>query len=126
MNPALARRSPLLEGREPYAEVLLGPNRVSLLRDGYQAYPAMLSAIEAAQSTVTLETYILRDDGTGKRFIRALCERAAAGVEVLLLFDNSLMRGNRTTKTSVSSFNSFSSPNYYHIGKLGLKIEIKW
>lgn len=87
MNPALARRSPLLEGREPYAEVLLGPNRVSLLRDGYQAYPAMLSAIEAAQSTITLETYILRDDGTGKRFIRALCERANAGVEVLLLFD---------------------------------------
>ncbi|MBM4776947.1 MAG: cardiolipin synthase ClsB [Archangiaceae bacterium] len=87
MNPALARRSPLLEGREPYAEVLLGPNRVSLLRDGYQAYPAMLSAIEAAQSTITLETYILRDDGTGKRFIAALCERAKAGVEVLLLFD---------------------------------------
>lgn len=87
MNPALVRRSALLEGREPYAEVLLGPNRVSLLRDGYQAYPAMLSAIEAAQSTITLETYILRDDGTGKRFIRALCERARAGVEVLLLFD---------------------------------------
>lgn len=36
------------------------------------------------------------------------------------------MRGNRTTKTSVSSFNSFNSPNYYPIGKLGLKIEIKW
>lgn len=27
---------------------------------------------------------------------------------------------------SVSSFNSFSSPNYYPIGKLGLKIDIKW
>jgi L-asparaginase/Glu-tRNA(Gln) amidotransferase subunit D len=59
-----------------------------------------------------------------------LCSLVIAGhykiPEVLLLFDNSLMRGNRTTKTSVSSFNSFSSPNYYHIGKLGLKIEIKW
>ena len=37
-----------------------------------------------------------------------------------------LMQGNGTTKTYVSSFNSFSSPNYYDIGKLGLKIEIKW
>lgn len=102
MNPALARRSPLLEGREPYAEVLLGPNRVSLLRDGYQAYPAMLSAIEAAQSTITLETYILRDDGTGKRFIRALCERARAGVEVLLLFD---AWGSSVTDETIAELN---------------------
>jgi cardiolipin synthase len=87
MDAALARRSPLLDGREPYAELLLGPNRVALLRDGYQAYPAMLAAIAAAQHTITLETYILRDDGTGARFIEALCERARAGVEVLLLFD---------------------------------------
>jgi L-asparaginase len=36
------------------------------------------------------------------------------------------MRGNRTTKTSASSFFSFNSPNYYPIGTLGLKIEIKW
>ena len=36
------------------------------------------------------------------------------------------MRGNRTTKTSASSFNSFNSPNFYPIGKLGLKIDIKW
>lgn len=87
MNTALARRSPLLDGREPYAEVVLGPNRVALLRDGYQAYPAMLAAIAVAQHTICLETYILRDDRTGMRFIDALCERARAGVEVMLLFD---------------------------------------
>jgi cardiolipin synthase len=80
-------RLPPPDEREPYAEVLLGPNRVSLLRDGYQAYPAMLAAIASAQHTITLETYILRDDGTGRRFIEALCARARAGVEVLLLFD---------------------------------------
>jgi L-asparaginase len=45
---------------------------------------------------------------------------------VLLLFDNTLMRGNRTTKTSASSFASFNSPNYYPVGTLGLKIEIRW
>jgi L-asparaginase/Glu-tRNA(Gln) amidotransferase subunit D len=46
--------------------------------------------------------------------------------EVLLLFDNTLMRGNRTTKTSASSFASFNSPNYYPLGTLGLKIDVKW
>ncbi|MBE2254300.1 MAG: cardiolipin synthase ClsB [Myxococcus sp.] len=88
MNVALARRSELLDGREPYAEVLLGPNRAALLRDGFQAYPAMLAAIAAAQHTICLETYILRDDTTGRRFLDALAERARAGVEVLLLFDS--------------------------------------
>ncbi|MDP1916004.1 MAG: phospholipase D-like domain-containing protein, partial [Myxococcales bacterium] len=87
MTTALARRSPLLDGREPYAEVVVGPNRVALLRDGYQAYPAMLAAIALAQHTICLETYILRDDSTGMRFVDALCERARAGVEVLLMVD---------------------------------------
>jgi cardiolipin synthase A/B len=87
MDSGRARRSLLLDGRKPYTEVVVGPNRLALLRDGYQAYPAMLAAIAAAQHTICLETYILRDDRTGKRFIDALCERRRAGVEVLVLFD---------------------------------------
>lgn len=73
--------------REPYAEARVGPNRVALLKDGYQAFPAMLSAIAAAKSTICLETYILKDDELGLRFLAALTERARAGVEVLLMFD---------------------------------------
>ena len=33
--------------RDPYAEVRVGPNRVAVLKDGYQAFPAMLAAIGA-------------------------------------------------------------------------------
>ena len=75
------------EGRAPWAEVTIGPNRIALLRDGFQAYPAMLAAIAQAKSTICLETYILRDDTTGLRFINALIERAQANVEVLLMYD---------------------------------------
>lgn len=75
------------EGRAPWAEVTVGPNRIAILRDGYQAYPAMLAAISQAKSTICLETYILRDDTTGLRFIHALIERAQAGVEVLVMYD---------------------------------------
>ena len=71
----------------PYASIRVGAHRVDLLRDGGQTYAAMLAAIRAAQSTILLETYILRDDGTGTRFAEALCERARAGVEVNLLYD---------------------------------------
>jgi len=62
-------------------------HRLALLRDGKQAFPAMLEAIRAARSSICLETYILRSDATGDRFAEALIERALAGVEVNLLYD---------------------------------------
>lgn len=76
-----------LLARPPYAERRIGPNRVALLKDGYQAYPAMLAAIAQAKSTITFETYIIREDGTGSRFIDALVERAKAGVQVMMMYD---------------------------------------
>lgn len=75
------------ELRAPFAETRVGPNRVALLKDGLQAYPAMLEAIASAKQTLCLETYILRDDELGVRFLDALEDRARAGVEVLLMFD---------------------------------------
>jgi len=67
-----------------------------------------------------------RNDGLNN----LLCALTIAGhyliPEVLLVFDNYIMRGNRTTKSSASSFKAFTSPNYYPIGKMNLKIEINW
>jgi cardiolipin synthase len=61
---------------------------VALLKDGRQTYPAMLEAIGAARRSICLETYILRDDQSGLIFLEALMERARAGVEVLLMYDD--------------------------------------
>lgn len=59
-----------------------------------------------------------------------LCALTVAGhfhiPEVLVVFDNLLMRANRTTKSSASSISTFQSPNYSVLGTLGLKIDIKW
>jgi cardiolipin synthase len=63
-------------------------NRLELLIDGEQTFPAMLQAIDGAASYVHLETYILADDEVGRMFSRALCERARAGVRVRVLFDS--------------------------------------
>lgn len=65
----------------------VGAHRVALLKDGGQAFPAMLAAIAAARSTICLETYILRADLIGELFAAALAERARAGVEVSVLYD---------------------------------------
>jgi cardiolipin synthase len=62
-------------------------NRVQLLIDGEQAFPAMLEAIGAAQRTIHLETYIFEEDSIGRLFGRALRERARAGVTVRVLCD---------------------------------------
>jgi cardiolipin synthase len=75
-------------GRAPYAEVTVGPNRVALLRDGFQAFPAMRSAIARARRSICLESYIILDDATGMGFLQALAARAAAGVEVLVMYDH--------------------------------------
>jgi len=75
-------------GRAPYAEVTVGPNRLALLKDGFQAFPAMRAAIAEARRSICLESYIILDDATGLSFLEALSERARAGVEVLLMYDD--------------------------------------
>lgn len=67
---------------------LVAGNRVVLLEDGEEAYPAMLRAIASATDHVNLETYILEDDATGRRFRDALVERQRAGVQVNLIYDS--------------------------------------
>lgn len=80
--------STTLPDRGVFAEVSVGENTIALLKDGAQVYPAMLRAIASARSTICLETYIFRDDTTGRRFIEALKERARAGVETLVMYDD--------------------------------------
>lgn len=61
--------------------------RVTLLRDGVQAIPAMLKAIRAATREVLLEMYWLDSSVAGMRVLDALTERAKAGVAVCVLYD---------------------------------------
>jgi cardiolipin synthase len=62
-------------------------NRLEIFEDGAGGLAAMLAAIQGARRRIHLETYILRTDATGRRFLAALEERARAGVTVRLLFD---------------------------------------
>ena len=62
-------------------------NRVTLLRNGIEVFPAMLDAISSAQKSIHMEMYIFWSDRVGGRFRDALAERASRGVEVRLLLD---------------------------------------
>jgi cardiolipin synthase A/B len=62
-------------------------NRLRVLRDARENYPAWLAAIESARRTIHLEMYIVHDDGIGRRFRDLLATRARAGVTVRVLYD---------------------------------------
>ncbi len=68
------------------APVTLG-NRVDVLLDAEQAYPAKLQAIEGARRSIDAAYYIFRDDNTGRLFRDALVAAAGRGVRVRLLVD---------------------------------------
>jgi L-asparaginase len=44
--------------------------------------------------------------------------------EVAIVFGQSVLRGNRARKTSITSYNAFQSPNYPRLGNIGLNIEL--
>jgi len=67
--------------------VPIAGNKIELLANGDQYFPAMLQAIHSARKTVNFATYIFESDEIGHQFRDAFCERAAAGVEVRILLD---------------------------------------
>ena len=62
-------------------------NELTLLRNGDQIFPAMLSAIRAAESTVDMMTFVYWRGEIAREFAAALSERARAGVRTRLLID---------------------------------------
>jgi cardiolipin synthase len=62
-------------------------NRLDLLRNGEQFFPALVGALDAAKREVFLETYIFADDETGSLVADALARAAARGVAVHVIVD---------------------------------------
>lgn len=69
------------------AELGVGSQRLTIYRNAYEAYPEMLVGIRTASKSISLETYIFREDDIGREFIEALCERARSGVQVRVIYD---------------------------------------
>lgn len=62
-------------------------NRVTLLRNGAEFFPALLAAIDSAATDVRIETYIFADDTTGSAVADALKRAARRGAVVRLMID---------------------------------------
>src|SRR5262249_44279618 len=67
---------------------LLDGNRLTPLTSGRQAYDEMLAAIDAAERTVGLASYIFDNDPAGRQFVEALSRAQKRGVTVRVLIDD--------------------------------------
>ena len=74
------------------ASIIAG-NRVELLFNGDQIFPAMLEAIRSARKSITYQQYFFEDGAIAHEIAAAFAERCRAGVQVKILLD-SLGGGN--------------------------------
>jgi cardiolipin synthase len=73
---------------EPFKNVQVGENVLTLYAYGRELFDAMLEAIDAAQESIYLETYIWKADAVGQDFQEHLARKAEEGVAVYVIFDS--------------------------------------
>ena len=107
---------------------LLGPgildgNRIDVLLNGDEIFPAMLQAIRSGKKTITFETFIYWSGSIGSEFANALAERARAGVKVHVLID---WVGSNKMDASLLALmeqagvqvRKYHKPQWYHLDRL--------
>jgi cardiolipin synthase A/B len=63
-------------------------NRVTIFTSAEDKYRELLQDIAAAKSSVHISYFIFQNDNIGKKFIKALAQKAKEGLEVRVLFDH--------------------------------------
>ena len=63
-------------------------NKVEIYTDGYQFFPALLSAIHEAKNHIHIDMYIFADDALGMLVSDALIAKRREGVEVRVIIDD--------------------------------------
>jgi cardiolipin synthase len=66
---------------------ILGDNRVDILLNGEETFPALLDAIRSAEHTITFEAYIFHEGKIADQIVDAFVERCKTGVRVAILLD---------------------------------------
>lgn len=85
----LASYKPLADFIGRVVEKPLAPgNAIEPLLNGDEAYPRMIEAIDRAQKSVSLCTYIFDNDAWGQRFAEALGHAVRRGVKTRVLIDD--------------------------------------
>ena len=91
LRPALDPDQAVAQGRRTLEGVVGIPategNRVTVLRNGNEVFPAMLEAIDGAEHTIDFLTFVYWKGEIGTEMAGALSRQASAGVRVRVLLD---------------------------------------
>jgi len=89
-----------LEGHEDMVRLLLNDsleplssNRVTLLTNGEEKFPAVIEALEAAKQSIHIQYYIYEEDEIGNRIKDILIRKSKSGVTVRFIYDDFGSRG---------------------------------
>jgi cardiolipin synthase A/B len=101
-KPSLSRRPTAAAGDGPIERVLVGSgageleagHAIDWHADGEAAFVGLCEAIDGAQRTIRIATFVLGDDAVADAIIAKLVARAAAGVRVELLLDGMLVNAS--------------------------------
>lgn len=66
---------------------LLGGNELDLLISGDELYPLLFAAIGEARHHIHLQSFIIRNDETGRKLLDLLAQQASRGITVRVLYD---------------------------------------
>jgi cardiolipin synthase len=66
---------------------LVGGNHLEMLHNGEEVYPAMIEAMEQAESTLYFTTYLFETNTSGQKIMDALCRAKNRGVDVKVIID---------------------------------------
>lgn len=87
--PAMSLVDPAFQSSvEAYSgSSIIANNRVDILLNGEQTFPALLDAIREARHTLTFEAFIFHEGQVGDQLVNAFIDRCRAGVRVAILLD---------------------------------------
>lgn len=102
-------------------------NRLTILRNGCEIFPAMLEAIGSAKECIDFSTYIYWTGEIASQFADALATRASEGIEVNVLLDaqgcakmdHGLIEDMRAAGATVTWFRP---PHWYNLQKLNKRM----
>ena len=132
INPVALSRRDLVKLNQVYGEAIYTDwNDVELITDGNELFDRVISDIEAAVKSIAVEYFIIKNDDTGKKLIKALTRKAEEGLAVRLLIDTQGSRsiGNRALRDYIRAggkIGYFFPPRLYKIGiKIGLNLNYR-
>lgn len=67
---------------------IVAGNRIEVLHNGNETFPAMLAAIKIAKSTITFAQYLYEDGPIARDLAEAFAERCRAGIAANILLDD--------------------------------------